>query len=292
MVLQGVILPSPQNIFFNHIYIYIDILYQPLSLCFLPRLQFTQTSFKPPRCLKGIYQLNAWEKTWFKLHSKKKRKKKTTSNKKSWRIQDMFYSIPCTVTLLKRLSNRLRNAKKTFSEHHQVWDPPSYAECFEVKEHKDAPAKQLFALVFMCGDPSPLPWMTTMAWWSLMAMTMQNPFSIEMHWKRSNLPSKMKIIVIMAPIVIIYYIIIMLVIAMMISDGIQMMLEMIFGATKLKKNSNHSCPVSGLQCLPCHWREHKASNTASRIYIYIIYFWVKNENTQEKYFRGTNQSRN
>ena len=53
-----------------------------------------------------------------------------------------------------------------------------------------------------------------------------------------------------------------------------------------KKNSNHSCPVSGLQCLPCHWREHKASNTASRIYIYIIFLSQKRKHTGEIFPRN------
>jgi len=45
----------------------------------------------------------------------------------------------------------------------------------------------------------------------------------------------------------------MFVIAMMISDGIQMMLETIFWCNKIiEKISNQTCPVSGLQCLPCH----------------------------------------
>lgn len=136
------------------------------------------------------------------LEKKKKKKKLQTKSREEFKTCWFFL---VQSHFLKRLSNKLCNAKKSFSEHHQVWDPPPYAECFEVREHKDAPAKQLFALVFMCGDPSPLPWMTTMAGWSPMARPCKTLSVLKLHWKRSNLPIKMKIIVIMALIVIIYH---------------------------------------------------------------------------------------
>ena len=174
---------------------------------------------------------------------------------------------------------------------HQVWDPPSYAERFEVKEHKDAPAKQLFALVFMCGDPSPLPWMTTMAWWSPMARPCKTLSVLNCIERRSNLPSKMKIIVIMALIAIIYHNhnVVMLVLAMMISDRIQMMLEMIFLCNnyyflKKKQQSNLPSVRSAMSALPLKG----AQSLEHRVTIYLT---VKNKTITGKIFpeEQTNQ---
>ena len=137
------------------------------------------------------------QKTSFKLQSKKK-----TSNKESWRIQDML-AFPCTDYAMPK--NHSRNI--TRYEIHLL--TLNVLKSRSTRMHWRSNFLPWLLCVEMVSkwskDPSPLPWMTTMAWRSPMARPCKTLSVLKLHWKRSNLPSKMKIIVIMAIIATIYH---------------------------------------------------------------------------------------